>query len=96
MTFGAGPSWFTGCVDSGLQFILACNGGSIELRAVFFVSGSCPTGSSNYCSNLRSSPLTLTLTDHTCSPFSLTFTLNEAGCPELYDEGNTQVVITTR
>jgi hypothetical protein len=94
MKFGVGPFWQTGCVDSGLQFILSCNSGSIELRAVFFISGSCPTGSSNYCSNLRSNPLSLTLLDHTCSPFSLTFTLTEAGCPEVYDEGNTQLMIT--
>ena len=94
MKFGSGPTWQTGCVDSGLQFILACNSGSIELRAVFFVSGSCPTGLSNYCSNLRSNPLSLTLAEHICSPFSLTFTLDETGCPELTDEGNTQFVIT--
>ena len=94
MKFGSGPTWKTGCVDSGLQFILACNSGSIELLAVFFVSGSCPTGLSNYCSNLRSNPLSLTLAEHICSPFSLTFTLDETGCPELTDEGNTQFVIT--
>jgi hypothetical protein len=94
MRFGGGPSWVTGCVDSGVQFALGCTAGLIELRSMFFVSGSCPTGSSNYCSNLRGNPLTLTLASHTCSPFTMTFMLSEAGCPELYDEGNTQFVIT--
>jgi hypothetical protein len=94
MTFGAGPTWQTGCVDSGLQFLLSCDNGSIELRAIFFVSGSCPTGSTNYCSNLRTSPLTLTLASHVCSPIILTFAVSEIGCPEVYDEGNTQFIIT--
>jgi hypothetical protein len=94
MTFGAGSLWQTGCVDSGLQFILSCDSGSIELRAAFFVSGSCPTGLSNYCSNLRSNRLSLTLIDHACSPFSLTFIVTDVGCPEVYDEGNMQFMIT--
>ena len=94
MTFGGGPSWLTGCVDNGLQFLLQCNSGQIELRAIFFVSGTCPTGSQNYCSNLRTNPLALTLVDHTCSPFSLTFTLTEAQCPELSGEGNMLFMIT--
>jgi hypothetical protein len=94
MTFGGGPSWATGCCDNGLMFTLGCNSGSIELRAIFFVSGTCPTGSSNYCSNLRAGPLSLTLESHSCSPFSLTLALTEAGCPELFDEGNTQFTIT--
>jgi hypothetical protein len=93
MTYTPGQ-WETGCVDSGILFRLACNGGSIELRAIFFLSGFCPTGSTNYCSNLRTSPLTLTLASHLCSPFSLTFTVSEVGCPEVYDEGNTQFIIT--
>jgi hypothetical protein len=94
MTFGTGPTWQTGCVDSGLQFLLSCENGSIELRAIFFVSGSCPTGSTNYCSNLRTSPLTLTLTSYICSPIILTFAVSEVGCPEVYEEGNTQFIIT--
>jgi hypothetical protein len=94
MMYSPGPQWQIGCVDDDLIFSLSCNAGSIELRATFFLGGSCPTGTSNYCSNLRSNPLSLTLSDHTCSPFSLTFTVTEAGCPSIYGDGNTQLVVT--
>jgi hypothetical protein len=95
MTYTSGLElWTTGCVDDGLQFRISCNEGTIELRAVFFLSGSCPTGTSNYCSNLRSSPVALTISDHTCFPFSVTFTVAEGDCPPIYGEGNTQFVIT--
>jgi hypothetical protein len=95
MTYISGPSpWETSCVDGGFEFQLGCNSGTIELRANFFTSGGCPEGTSNFCSNLRNSPLALTPSDHTCSPFSLTYTVGESACPALYSAGNTQFVIT--
>ena len=97
MTYSSTPSktWVTGCCDGGLYFELLCNSGNIELRAYFFTSGSCPTGTTEYCSNLEASPLELTLTAHTCgSGFSLTFSCTSAGCPTLYGDGNTQFTVT--
>ncbi len=97
MTYSSTPSksWTTGCCDGGLYFTLACAGGTIELRAYFFTSGSCPTGTTGYCSNLEAAPLELTLTSHTCgSGFSLTFTCTSSGCPALFGDGNTQFVAT--
>jgi hypothetical protein len=94
LVYNCAGFWQTDCEDSGLLFTLSCAGGQIELRAIFFVSGVCPTGSSNYCSNLRTNPLGLTLSSHACSPFSLTYSLTETSCPELADEGNTQFVVT--
>jgi hypothetical protein len=87
-------AWATGCVDGGIEFRLACTDGGIELQAIFFTSGVCPTGESNYCSNLRSSPLQLTLSSYTCSPFSLTFVVGEDACPTIYSFGNVQFVVT--
>lgn len=95
MVYTTGPAaWKTGCADGGLLFSLSCNSGNIELRVVFFLSGSCPTGQSNYCSNFGVPPLALTLSGHTCSPFSLTFTVGENGCPTIYGAGNTTFTIT--
>lgn len=93
---GLGPTWVTGCTDGGLQFQLGCNEGELELRAIFFISGECPTGTPQYCSNLRSDPLAIQLVDYDCSPFSLTFTFTDAdpGCPTIYSAGTTKVVIT--
>ena len=95
MTYTTGPTqWETGCVDNGVQFRLSCVSNTIQLQASFFTSGECPTGGSNYCSNLRFAPLTLDLSDSTCSPFSLTFTVTNSGCPAIYSLGNVQFVVT--
>jgi hypothetical protein len=94
---GINPTWMTACVDGNLQFQLSCNpDGGIELRAYFFISGGCPDGTSNYCSNLRSDPLAVQLAEYTCSPFSLTFTFTDAdpGCATIYSAGTTQVTVT--
>jgi hypothetical protein len=84
----------TSCVDGGLLFHLGCGVGGIELRAIYFIDGSCPSGTQQYCSNLQVAPLTLTPSAYTCSPFSLTFTIDELGCPALFGDGNTQFVVT--
>ena len=90
----SGPIWESGCADEGLMFLLQCTSGSTELRAIYFTSGECPSGDTNYCSNLRSEGQSLTLASSTCSPFSLTFTVTESGCPALYGDGNTQFILT--
>jgi hypothetical protein len=76
------------------MFRIGCNTGTIELRAIFIISGGCPDGETNFCSNLRSAPLALTLSDHTCSPFSLTYVVGESACSAFYSRGNTEFVIT--
>ncbi len=80
--------------DDGLLFQLNCNGGSIELRAIFFTSGICPSGTQQYCSNLRINPLALTLSSHTCTPISFTFTVNGTNCPTLFGTGNQSFTVT--
>jgi len=94
-TGGASPIWQTGCSGAGGDniFKLVCTGGSIELRVYYFTSGFCPTGGSSYCSNLLTSPRALTLSAHTCSPLSLTFTCG-AACSFLTAAGYTSFTIT--
>jgi hypothetical protein len=82
------PRWISACADEGLIFQLQCVDG-FELRAIFFIEGECPTGTPSYCSNLRASPLFLTLQSYTCSPFSATFTVSGTDCPTLFGDGNT-------
>lgn len=94
MVFGGGPSWTTGCVDNGEMFVLQCNGGQIELRAIYFLTGVCPTGTQGFCSNLGAVGNQLIFASHTCSPFSLTFTLDNTTCPVLASQGDTQYDIT--
>jgi hypothetical protein len=91
---GGSPTWTSGCADDGLLFELLCNAGNIELRAIYFTSGSCPTGTQAYCSNLLGVGSQLILSSYTCSPFSLTFTNTGVSCPTLYGDGNTQFVVT--
>lgn len=95
-----GPSWATGCsggagIGNQLIFKLFCTGGQIELRVYYFVSGSCPTGQSSYCSNLRSSPSQLVLASYVCgSGFTLNFTLTSATCPTVAGSGFTNFAVT--
>ncbi len=95
LTYSASPQgWKTGCCDGGLFFELFCTGSTVELRAYFFTTGSCPAGTTQYCSNLGSAPLELTLNSHTCSPLSLRFTVSGTDCPALFSDGNTAFTVT--
>jgi hypothetical protein len=94
LVYSAVPaSWASGC-SLGLLYTLACSGGHIELRVIYFTTGACPTGTQQYCSNLRASPNGLTLSSYTCSPFSLTFQSRSATCPTVTNSGFTQFVVT--
>ena len=94
LVYGGGVWASATCEDDNLLFVLECDGGTIELRAIFFTGGHCPTGDQEYCSNLRSPPLQIPLIDHTCSPFSVTFEVTETGCGALFGDGNTNFAIT--
>jgi hypothetical protein len=95
LDYTASPlSWTSACLY-GFQFDLLCSGGDIEFRAIYWLTGSCPgPGTTQYCSNLRASPLTLTLASYTCSPFSLTFTVTSGGCEAVASAGFTSFTIT--
>jgi hypothetical protein len=86
-------SWTSGC-SNGLLYTLVCTGGLVEFRVIYFTTGSCPTGSQQYCSNLRVTPFGLTLSRFTCSPFSMTFLPNALGCPAITNTGYTKFTIT--
>ena len=44
--------WTSAC-SNGLMYQLQCTAGHVELRVIYFTAGSCPTGTQQYCSNLR-------------------------------------------
>ncbi len=92
-TVGGNKSWLSGCAN-GLLYELFCTSGSIELRVLFFITGTCPDGMAGYCSNLRALPFALTLSSYSCSPFSLTFTLSNTGCPAVSGIGYQELIIT--
>ena len=96
-----GPNWVTSigstfCTVNGLQANLLCTGGNIELRIIYWTSGSCATGgASQYCSNQRAAPFGMTLAaGYTCMPLSLRFTLSSLGCPALVLSGYTSFTVT--
>jgi hypothetical protein len=96
----SGPSWATGCsggagAGNQLIFKLLCTGGTIEFRVYYFVSGTCPTGQSDYCSNLRPTGAQLLLSNYTCgSGFTLVFATTTESCPTIGGSGFTSFVIT--
>jgi hypothetical protein len=94
LTYATTPrSWTSGC-SNGLLYKLVCTGGQVELRVIYFTNGSCPSGTQQYCSNLRATPFGLTLSSFTCSPFSMTFLVQTSGCPAITDTGYTKFTIT--
>lgn len=86
-------SWTSGC-SNGLIYKLVCTGGQVELRVIFFTSGTCPTGTQQFCSNLRVTPFGLTLSSFTCSPFSMTFLSSTSGCSAISTTGYTKFTVT--
>jgi hypothetical protein len=86
-------SWISVC-SNGLIYQLVCNAGHIELQVIYFTAGACPTGTRQYCSNLRASPFVLTLSSFTCNPFSLTFNSTLIGCPAVTASGFTSFTVT--
>lgn len=89
----SGPSWISGC-SNGLIYELFCTGGQIELRVVYFTSGTCPTGSSAYCSNLQNSPNGLTLQSSSCTPINIIVNVTPTNCPVIATSSYTRFAIT--
>jgi hypothetical protein len=94
LNYAATPrSWTSGC-SNGLLYKLVCTGGQVELRVIYFATGSCPTGSQQYCSNLNVAPFGLTLSSFTCSPLSMIFLPNASGCPVISGSGYSKFTVT--
>ena len=93
LVYTATPAKWESACSNGLTYLLTCTGGELELRVIYYTVGSCPTGTSQYCSNLRASPYQLVLASYTCSPFSATWTSASSGCPAITGSGYTQFVV---
>ena len=93
LTYNAALSnWTTGCVLNQ-QYKLFCSGGQIDFSVIYIISGTCPTGQTNTCSNLTANPFGLTLVSHTCTPFSFTWT-TVPDCPNVEAPGYIDFTIT--
>jgi hypothetical protein len=86
-------SWTSACAN-GLLYELLCNSGQLELRVIYFTTGACPTGTQQYCSNLRTAPFGLSVSSFSCTPFSLTLLSRSSGCPTITNSGYTRFTIT--
>jgi hypothetical protein len=86
-------TWTSGCSNE-LIYQLLCSSGQVEFRAIYFISGPCPSGTQQYCSNLRPNPFGLTQTGLTCgSSFLMTMTCQSA-CPVLQLDGFTGFTVS--
>jgi hypothetical protein len=87
-------AWKSACVNQ-LIYELLCTGGQPELRVIYFLSGSCPTGQSQYCSTIGSAPYGLTRTSLTCgASFLMTASLTSSSCPTLATFGYTDFTVS--
>ena len=94
LLYDARPRHGRQAVPTACSYTCVCTGGQVELRVIYFTTGSCPTGTQQYCSNLRATPFGLTLSSYSCSPFSMTFLSSSSGCPTITNSGYTQFTIT--
>ncbi len=85
--------WASACTNQ-LLYELVCTQNQVEFRVYYFVSGSCPSGQSQYCSTIRSNPFRLTQTSLTCSPLLLTCSVTSASCPNLASNGYTSFTVS--
>jgi hypothetical protein len=85
--------WTSACTNQ-LLYQLVCTQNRVEFRVYYFLSGSCPTGQSQYCSTTRLGPNGLTQTNLICSPFLLTCTLTSSTCPNIATYGYTGFTIS--
>jgi hypothetical protein len=91
---GSPTTWNSGCVDQ-LIYELLCTSNAVEFRVYYFLSGSCPTGQSQYCSTIGTAPYALTQTGLTCgSSFLLTCTVSSSSCPTLASYGYTDFTVS--
>ena len=89
-----GTSWKSACSQE-LLYQLSCNQGQVEFRVTYFLSGSCPTGQSQYASNLRNNPYRLTVSSLVCgSSFLMTLAVSSSGSPNLWASGYTSFTIS--
>jgi hypothetical protein len=93
----SGPKWVSGCDPNGIQYQLVCDSNLVEFQAIYWITGSCAsgTGVTQYCSNLRAAPLGLTLVSLTCgADFDAELTVTSASCPVIAGAGYTSYSVT--
>jgi hypothetical protein len=59
-------AWASATCSNEVLYNLHCASGAIELQAIYFISGPCPGGTRQNCSNLRPNPNHLGQTSLTC------------------------------
>jgi hypothetical protein len=95
LVYSSSPTtqWISACTNQ-LLYELVCTQNQVEFRVNYFLSGSCPSGQSQFCSTIRSNPSSLTQTNLTCSPFLLTCTVTSASCSNLATYGYTGFTVS--
>lgn len=89
---GGTEGWLSACYRQ-MNFLLKCSGTVVDFEARYFINGTCPNGGYQACTYPGTDPFTLTLADYTCSPFHLHFTVDSANCPNLSNDGYTNLYV---
>ena len=86
--------WTSACTNQ-LLYQLVCTSNQVEFRVYYFLSGSCPTGQSQYCSTSRTGPNSLVTASLTCgSSFLWVMSLTSTTCPAIATYGYTGFTIS--
>jgi hypothetical protein len=94
LVYSASNQWQSACTNQ-LIYQLLCTSNQVEFRVTYFISGSCPTGQSQFCSTLRPAPFQLQQTLLRCgADFELDATVTSLSCANLSANGYLSFKVT--
>jgi hypothetical protein len=86
--------WSSGCSNEQIYRLL-CTDNQVEFRVIYFISGSCPGGVSQFCSTLGVDPLRLVVDSLVCGDhFLLTCHTTGTSCPSITLNGYSSFTIS--
>jgi hypothetical protein len=93
MIYNGADEWTSDCTNY-LVFRLICRDGAASFRVAYYTGGDCPNGQAAICTSPGQSPLGLTPSLSSCTPFLLQYALSGGSCPTLASQGYTRFTIT--
>jgi hypothetical protein len=94
-TLPGGAAWASASCSNELLYNLHCASGTTEFQAIYFISGPCPSGTRQTCTNLRGTGNRLPQTSLTCGDgFDMIMSCTGTSCPVLSANGFTSFEVT--
>ncbi|WP_165253077.1 hypothetical protein [Paludisphaera soli] len=93
LIYNGADEWTSSCANH-LIFRLICRDGTASFRVAYYTAGNCPGGQAATCTSPGQSPLGLSPSLSSCTPFMLQYNLGAGTCPTLASQGYTRFTVT--